>query len=151
MGIPILDITLFECRNHTVCTDDTTGKKNDVSLLIVEIAIILFFYLLQLLFLCYNTYAFLINQMRYKIFHLTFFYALSFIIVFCRIVFFALILKFLSQHTEGEDVPQEIDIIDNFAIFFELALGIQQFFSIVELRLMLYYSWLFKTNIIYDA
>ena len=66
-------------------------------------------------------------------------------------VFFALILRFLIQHPDGDDVPQEIDIIDNFAIFFELALGIQQFFSIVELRLMLYYSWLFKTNIIYDA
>ena len=60
-------------------------------------------------------------------FHLSFFYALSSIIVALRILFFVMILSFVAHHlsfSTDMDVPTYIDIIDNFAIFFELALGI---------------------------
>ena len=60
-------------------------------------------------------------------FHLSFFYALSSIIVVLRILFFVMILNFVAHHlsySTDMDVPTYIDIIDNFAIFFELALGI---------------------------
>ena len=56
------DIT-FICGNNSqiVCTDNATSQKNADTLLIVEIGVILFFYLLQLLILCYNTYSFIIG------------------------------------------------------------------------------------------
>ena len=97
-----------------------------MTLLVVQIGVILFFYLVLLVILCYNLFAFIMGQKRYKVFHLSFFYALSFIILVLRIVFFAIILNFLSkQYPPCKDVPYIIDIVDSFAIFFELALGIQ--------------------------
>ena len=130
------------------CTADPNDQpQNKVTLLVVQIGIILFFYLVLLLILCYNLYAFIIGQKRYKVFHLSFFYTLSFIILVSRIVFFAIILDFLSmQQPPCIKVPAKIDIVDSLAIFFELGLGIQQLFSIIELNLMLQYSWLYKTN-----
>ena len=148
MGIPNRDITFFDLQSPLTCTDDPNDQpQNKVTLLVVQIGVILFFYLVLLLILCYNLYAFIIGQKRYKVFHLSFFYALAFIILVSRIVFFAIILEFLSQQNPPcTDVPYRIDIVDSFAIFFELALGIQQLFSIIELNLMLQYSWLYKTN-----
>ena len=96
-----------------------------MTLLVVQIGVILFFYLVLLLILCYNLFAFIIGQKRYKVFHLSFFYALSFIILVSRIVFFAIILDFLSwQKPACTHVPNKIDVVDSFAIFFELGLGI---------------------------
>ena len=89
------DITLPTCTNQMMCADDT--KHNDVTLLVVEIGIILFFYFLQLLILGYNISKFMIGQGRYKVFHLSFFYSLSSIIVVFRITFFVIILDFLSR------------------------------------------------------
>ena len=142
------DITLPRCTNQMMCADET--KHNDVTLLVVEIGIILFFYFLQLLILGYNISKFIIGQGRYKVFHLSFFYSLSSIIIICRITFFVIILDFLSRQTT-DNIPQRIDILDNFTIFFELSLGIQQLFSIIELHLMLQFSQLFKTNNALDA
>ena len=125
--IPNRDITFFDFQSTSNCPENPDYKPgNEVTLLVVQIGVILFFYLVLLSILCYNLYAFIIGQKRYKVFHLSFFYALSFIILVSRIVFFAIILEFLSrQRPPGEEVPHRIDILDNFAIFFELALGIQ--------------------------
>ena len=62
MDFLFLDITFF-CGNNsqTACTDNVTSHKNADTLLIVEIGVILFFYLMQLLILCYNTYSFIIG------------------------------------------------------------------------------------------
>ena len=69
-----------------------------------------------------------------------------------RLVFFTVILHFLYDVKGAQKPPPRyIDHLDNFATYFELSLGIQQLFSIVELHLMLQYSCLFRTNNAIDA
>ena len=149
--MPLSDITLFGCQSAQYCSEDT-APQNDIPLLAGSIGVLLILYLAQLYVLSYNTHSYIIGQKRYKVFHLSYFYILAIIIVVCRIVFFAVILQFL-YHVKGktEPPPQYVDSLDNFATYFELSLGIQQLLSIVELRLMLQYSCLFKNNGLVEA
>ena len=114
--------------------------------MICQISLLLVLYGFLLLVLCYNILKYIYGQKRYNVFHLSYFYILSVLIVTGRIAFFTWILVFLfSTDVRGEDdVPKEIGTLDNFLTYFELSLGIQQLFSMVELQLMLRYSCLFK-------
>ena len=150
MRLPLVAITLPGCKSGLLCSNNNDPQKqNDNALLVGSIVVLLSLYLAQLWLLCYNIHSYIIGQKRYKVFHLSFFYFLTFIVVVSRICFFLLILHFLWQQVKGGgtgEVPVSIDTLDNFATYFELSLGIQQLFSIVELHLMLQYSCLFKTN-----
>ena len=154
MGLPFVDITFLECQSRLACSEDfqEETKKNDITLLVGSIAAVVALYLGQLWILCYNIHSYIVGQKRYKVFHLSFFYLLAFTIVVSRLVFFTVILHFLYD-VKGATVPPPhyIDHLDNFATYFELSLGIQQLFSIVELHLMLQYSCLFRTNNAVDA
>ena len=125
------DITTLLYRDGNRVNEDQVCKledenKNKWELLVVSITIMLVIYVLLLFLLCYNVIQYVIRQKRYKVFHLTFFYIMSFAIVSLRIIFFSLILEFLFV-AKGKALypPNDIGYIDNFATYTELILGIQ--------------------------
>ena len=76
-------------------------------------------------FLLHNLWKYVIKQKRYKTFHITFFYVLSFTVITLRATFFSMVLKFLIQVNDEELLPPgKIEDVDNFTTYFELILGI---------------------------
>ena len=90
----------------------------------VSISIMLSIYAVLLVFLLHNLWKYVIKQKRYKTFHITFFYILSFTVIIFRVTFFSLVLQFLIQ-VNGKQLtpPVKIDDVDNFTTYFELILG----------------------------
>ena len=107
----------------------------------------LFFLLFMLL--VYNIVQYVIRQRRYKIFHIMWFYIFAMTVVVLRCLCYIMLIKYLItlQNAEGptKHVTHNIDVIDNFAAFFELILGVQQLCSVMELTQMVTLSSLTKS------
>ena len=109
------------------------------------------FGLFALLFmlLVYNIVQYVIRQRRYKIFHIMWFYIFAFTVVVLRCLCYIMLIKYLIslqnvESTTGR-VTRRIDVVDNFAAFFELILGVQQLCSVMELTQMVKLSSLCKS------
>ena len=138
------DVTFTTPDNLTCTAEDE--EKNEVLLLQVSIGAMVSIYVLLLSLLIHNVVQYVIRQGRYKTFHISFFYLLSFAVLSLRIVFFSMAGKFLGEHTAGvvNEPGQNLDNVDNFATYTEMILGTQQLCSMIELNLMIRWSTLYK-------
>ena len=70
----------------------------------------------------------MIKKEKYKNFHLTFFYIMTYAIIILRMMFFGTTVEFilyqLDKH-DDEDVYPLVNIIDSIATYAELILGFQ--------------------------
>ena len=117
-----------------------------------SIGVILIFYSVLLLLLISNT-RHIIQKQKYKNFHLSFFYIMTYLIITLRVIFFGLILEFILYHLDkrvDEKVYPLVNTIDSIATYAELILGFQQMCSMIELYLMLRFSVLYKAEQSYE-
>ena len=149
MNQNILDVITILASSEVQCSDDSDESKNKSYLLIVSIIIMLILYTLLLLLLISNT-RHITRKSKYKNFHLSFFYIMAYAIITLRIIFFGTILEFVIHQLDiGNntlEVPRLINTIDSIATYAELILGIQQMCSMIELYLMLRFSFLYQIN-----
>ena len=146
MNQSIINVITILASSEVQCSDDSDESKNKSYLLIVSIIIMLILYTLLLLLLISNT-RHITRKSKYKNFHLSFFYIMAYAIITLRIIFFGTILEFVIHQLDiGNntlEVPRLINTIDSIATYAELILGIQQMCSMIELYLMLRFSFLY--------
>ena len=113
-----------------------------MTLMVVWIVILLILYGLLLIILIFNIVQYLIRQGRFKTFHIAFFYATSFCIVIIRILYFSYVLAYLFEWQNDKSLCPwlQLNIIDNFGVYCELILGVQQVSMMVDLNLMIRFS-----------
>ena len=101
------------------------------------------FYFVLFMLLSYNTVKFMIKQRRYLYYQLTCFYVLAFLIVIFRVAFFSFVLYIVhfNEESTSPEVTQRlqntVSSLDMVATYLELALGIQQCNSMMDLLLKL--------------
>ena len=146
MNQNIISVITILASSNEQCSEDPDESKNKSKLLVVSIVIMLILYTLLLLLLISNT-RHITRKSKYKNFHLSFFYIMAYAIITLRIIFFGSILEFVIHQLDIGDntlaVPRLINTIDSIATYAELILGIQQMCSMIELYLMLRFSFLY--------
>lgn len=110
-------------------------------------------YVLTLLFLLYNSSVFLIRQKRYKNWLISLFYVLSFLVIVCRIGYYAEVLRMyavIEDHLDDDKSQYQHNYIDvvyavrRLGIFFlsadytKYALGFFQLASMAELAVVIH-------------
>ena len=149
MNQNIINVITIFASSDELCSQEPDESRNKSKLLVVSIVIMLILYTMLLLLLISNT-RHITRKSKYKNFHLSFFYIMAYAIITLRIIFFGAILEFVIHQLDNGNntlaVPSLINTIDSIATYAELILGIQQMCSMIELYLMLRFSFLYQIN-----
>ena len=101
------------------------------TVLLVAIIFIMVDYTALLGYLLHNMIMYVVGQSRFKIFHISLFYVLAFVIIVLRLgVFITLFVYLLDLHVDEfshtiEEPPAFAGKLDSIAVYFELILGMQ--------------------------
>ena len=102
-------------------------SKMEMNILVASIYVTTALFLIQLIFCCYNIWAFLIQQKKYKTTPLLMFYALAVLLTLSRIWEIIFVLKF----------EMETNIFNSLQPFLKIEMGFVQCWILFELSLLI--------------